>query len=156
MRRRTLLAASAVALTGCLDSFTGESELREHEFYSARERLADTGDAMYTSEQEARGAVVDDATEFVEDTDFDDSVLVYVEARAPQACYDIELADVTSTGRVLEANFEVVRGADDEDACADVVTDVSGLLRASFAGPRPLSAHGVVVDEDGEEREWNV
>lgn len=75
------------------------------------------------------------ACAFLDGTAFDAGErLVYVEASAPQLCYELRLGReprVAETGRT-RLTLDVARTAPPENPCADVITAVDLLLRLSF------------------------
>lgn len=87
------------------------------------------------------------ATAFVEDTDFDSSVLVYVESVGPNTCYrELEVADVTvEDGTVVASATAVDASDDDTDVCAPSLTYPGALIRVT-ADPLPHAARITITD----------
>ncbi|WP_253738229.1 hypothetical protein [Halohasta salina] len=80
---------------------------------------------------------VDDSAveEFIAETAFDEGDrLVYVQASAPQTCYELALSAEPSidTNGVPVVDTEVTRTASADEACGDAVTPVDLLVRLSF------------------------
>ncbi|MXV64237.1 hypothetical protein GS429_19640 [Natronorubrum sp. JWXQ-INN-674] len=90
-------------------------------------------------------------TEFVDVTDFEASVVVALEAGAPNLCYEMVLEEGTLEGDELELEA-VVRddSAGEEVACAQQETTVGHLVRAPIAGSPNVSV--TIVDRDGNPR----
>jgi hypothetical protein len=87
---------------------------------------------------------------FVEDTDFETSVLVALEAGAPNPCHELALEslDVDDDALVLEG---AVRESSEEgaDACITQETTVGRLVRATFEGTPPSVVSATIVDRNG-------
>ncbi|QKY20191.1 hypothetical protein B4589_007285 [Halolamina sp. CBA1230] len=83
----------------------------------------------------AAEALVEDADEetrsFVDDTEFESSVLVYVESVGPTGCYDeIEFSELgLDDDAVLRGNAAAVDTSDRMTACQDVITYAGALVR---------------------------
>lgn len=88
----------------------------------------------------------DSATQtFVADTDFDRSVLLYVESVGPNSGYDeIVFEDIEVTDGVLSGTATAVE-ASGEGFYADVITYPAALLRVT-ADPLPSAARMTVTD----------
>ncbi|NHN48927.1 hypothetical protein G9464_15170 [Halostella sp. JP-L12] len=108
------------------------------------------------SEERARAAlgapVGSDATgEFVSATDFAESVLLFVAAAAPNACYGrIDVSDVRADGGRLVGSAAAVDESDGETACAEVVSFPAALVRVTFDGDPVTGASLSVTDGWGE------
>jgi hypothetical protein len=80
-------------------------------------------------------------SDFVSETDFEDSVLVFVESAGPNSCYgELAIEDVTLSESSLTGSATAVDGSEDR-MCAEVLTFPSALLRATFDG----SPHSTVT-----------
>lgn len=95
-------------------------------------------------------AVPDDhqqaVTDFVSDTDFTESVLVFVESAGPNSCYsELAIEDVSLSEGGLSGTARAVDASENE-MCAEVVTFPSALLRASVDGDVPTTATVTVTD----------
>jgi hypothetical protein len=103
-----------------------------------------------------REAVAD----FFQNTDFRESVLLYVESVGPNACNDvIEVTDLAVEGGELSGTATVVDSSEEADgsnesdgggggmtACAEVITYPSVLVRATFSGEPATKATLRIVD----------
>lgn len=87
------------------------------------------------------------ATAFVEDTDFESSVIVYVESVGPNTCYnELEVADVAVENGTVVGSAAAIDASDaDADVCAPSLTYPGALIRVT-ADPRPDSARITVTD----------
>lgn len=103
----------------------------------------------------------DDADEvetFVAETAFADGErLVYVQAFAPQTCYELRLRDepfVDANGLPV-VDTELSRTAPADQACGEAITPVDFLVRLSFDpdGPQPDAVAVQVTGSDGNEKE---
>jgi hypothetical protein len=162
-RRRFLAGASVVlpaAFAGCLDDGNDETgtdgtgngdqdsvpiltghEVSDHVASPDAERTSDM-DAwgLFVASRDAAetyyGHVDDEGVRaFVDETDFESGDrLVYLEAYAPQTCYEMSLAEdpyVAENG-LPTVETTVERLADDDEPCGDAMTAVDVLLRLSF------------------------
>lgn len=116
-------------------------DLSDHVATPDAERNSDTDAwglfvASRDAAEEYYGEIDDeDVRAFVEETDFGSGDrLVYLEAYAPQTCYEMVLADdphVAENG-LPTVETAIDRLADDDVACGDAMTPVDLLLRLSF------------------------
>ncbi|WP_123620432.1 hypothetical protein [Halorubrum sp. CSM-61] len=111
---------------------------------------------LFTAEDETRW-LFDDAPaevgEFVEATDFDESVLAYVESVGPTTCHDrIAFDDVGVEDGTLVASATVESTAADEEACGEAITFSGALLRVT-ADPLPDALRLSLTDGWGETAE---
>lgn len=88
------------------------------------------------------------ACEFLDETDFEaGDRLVYVEAYAPQLCYELRPAaePAVADNGITQLPLEVNRTAPPDEACGDAITAVDLLLRLSFdleaADPDVVTVH---------------
>ena len=124
--------------------------------------LIDAADATdWLDERDLEG---DRLTEFVDEIDFGTTVLVGVEADAPNPCYELVLEDYdledeeTDDGEETDADLEleaaVVDDSEGDVGCAQVETVVGRLVRAPIADDPSVSV--TIDDRHGEEREISV
>ncbi|ELY69528.1 hypothetical protein C489_04506 [Natrinema versiforme JCM 10478] len=88
-------------------------------------------------------------TGFVEDTDFETSVLVKLEAGAPDPCHEMHLESIgidesEENDDSLALRAAVEETADEKEACATQETTVGRLVRATFES-EPLSKLSVSI-----------
>lgn len=177
--RRTVLAVAAgIALAGCLTDPTGGSgdengdpgendfgdafdvseyapslaagdlPQKEHSVAVHLHSEADAEEALDTD------ALTDDARNeveaFVDETDFEEATLFYVQTRAPNACYELRIDDLELDGETVvgSAVAEDVSGPD--EACAQVVITPAALFRAHGEDEPPEEAELEVTDGWGE------
>lgn len=100
--------------------------------------------ASYDAAVAAFGHVDGDENEtacgFLDETDFEaGDRLVYVEAYAPQLCYELRLATepAVADDGIPQLDLEVNRTAPPEEACGDAITPVDLLLRLTFDPEAP-------------------
>lgn len=87
----------------------------------------------------------DDLETFLEETDFETSLLLYVASAAPDASYDeIEVRELAVDDGRLAGTAAAVGG--DGDLAAQVLTFPSALVRVAFEGGRPGTVELTVVD----------
>ena len=122
-----------------------------------------------------RGSLRDAETisTFVDDTDFETSILVSLSAEAPTPCYEVVLESVDieagesvdsgspggetntdSTDRSADEDEELVLEAavnetDDGGACAQVITTVGRLVRVTFESEPLTTISATIVGHDG-------
>ena len=104
--------------------------------------VTDARDAAWLFDEEDT-----EATAFVEDTDFESSVLVYVESVGPNTCYrELEVTDVgVENGTVVASATAVDASDDDTDVCAPSLTYPGALIRVTV-DPLPHAARVTVTD----------
>lgn len=94
-----------------------------------------------------------EATAFVEATDFDESVLAYVESVGPTTCHgEIAFADVAVEDGTLVASATVRGPGDDDVACGEAITFSGAFLRVT-TDARPDAVRVSVTDGWGETSE---
>lgn len=115
----------------------------------------EAADQYFSDPDEADESDAETVRAFVDETDFDaGDRLLYVEAYAPQTCYELALEReprVAENGLPLVA-VRVDRTEPDDAPCGDAVTLVHLLVRLSFdldAGPADV-VEVRVLDDDGE------
>ncbi len=94
---------------------------------------------------------VDRETEtFVEETDFDSSVLLYVESIGPDACHDrLEFGEFTREDDAVVGEATVVDTAESDEVCSTVLTYPRAFVRVT-ADPVPERARLMLTDGRGE------
>ncbi|WP_424013381.1 hypothetical protein ACOZ35_09530 [Halorubrum xinjiangense] len=107
--------------------------------------IAEAGDASWLLDE-----APEEARAFVEETDFAESVLCYVESVGPDTCHDeIAFDGIAVEDGTLLADA-TVRGAEGEDVvCGEAITYSAALLRVT-SDPLPDSAKLSVTDGWGE------
>lgn len=115
-------------------------EVSDHVAVPDAERTSDT-DAwgLFVASADAAeryySDVEDDVAAFVEDTDFEaGDRLVFLQAYAPQTCYELVLDGEphVSTNGIPTVEAAVERTASEDEPCGDAMTAVEVLLRLSF------------------------
>lgn len=92
-------------------------------------------------------------TAFVEATDFEESVLAYVESIGPTTCDDeVAFADVAVEDGTLLADATVENTAADDEACGEAITYPAALLRVT-ADPLPEALRLSITDGWGDTTE---
>lgn len=94
---------------------------------------------------------VDRETEtFVEGTDFDSSVLLYVESIGPDGCHDrLEFGEFSREDGVVTGEATVVETGEDDEVCTTVLTYPRAFVRVT-ADPLPDRARLTLTDGRGE------
>lgn len=88
-----------------------------------------------------------DVADFLEDTSFEDSVLLYVESIGPNTCHNsLEFEDVALEDGRLAATASVVDSSGADEACGEAITYPSALLRTTFSADPVTEATITVVD----------
>jgi hypothetical protein len=95
---------------------------------------------------------------FISETSFEEGEgLVYVQAFAPQTCYELVLGEEPSirTNGLPVVDTELNRTAPDDQACGEAITSVGILVRLSFDPDGPPADVVVVqvTDSDGNQQE---
>jgi hypothetical protein len=123
------------------------------------------GDVVVIDSEERADAVLaredlgadrrEQVTDFLRNTDFGDSVLLYVQSVGPNACNDaievrdlaVEDGELVGTASVVNSS-EATEGTEDGGmtACAQVITYPSALVRATFSGDPPTRVSLRVTD----------
>ncbi len=89
---------------------------------------------------------------FLQDGNFEDSVLLFVESVAPTACpHQLDAAGFSIQNGTLHGTVDVTETGEGEQACAQVVTYPSALIRATFDGQPVTTATLDVTDGWGTE-----
>lgn len=94
---------------------------------------------------------VDRETEtFVEETDFDSSVLLYVESVGPDGCHDrLEFGEFSREDGAVTGEVTVVDTGEDDEVCTTVLTYPRAFVRVT-ADPLPDRARLTLTDGRGE------
>lgn len=180
--RRQYLGTALVALVaGCLSGPTGgenpengeskengsvvNDEIRNEWVYTTgRELTADDDVVLVSSSEEAdeifdferieRDEIREERRAFVEETDFDRSILLFVASRGPQTSYYLELEDITRADD--ELHVEIV--AEHDGFGGDAVSEPTALVRVEFDDERPDTVTVTVVDgwDEATETTMNV
>ncbi|WP_144798006.1 hypothetical protein [Halorubrum depositum] len=112
--------------------------------------------ALITEESDAAWLLREAPAEtvaFVEATDFDESVLAYVESVGPTTCHDaVSFADVAVEDGTLVASAKVEGPGDETVACGQAITFSGAFLRVT-TDSRPESIRVSVTDGWGETSE---
>ena len=106
----------------------------------------------------------DAVPEFVEETLFEESVLIALESDAPTLCYAMALEEVTleetdesdDGDAQLSLDAAVIDESDDDEVCAQQMIAVGQLVRATFDGEPATSASVTIDDADGETHEFTI
>lgn len=104
--------------------------------------LADPMDARWVVDEADTAA-----TAFVSDTDFETSVLVYVESVGPNTCYnELALDDVGVENGTIVGHATAIDASDDDvDVCAPSLTYPGSLIRVT-TDPLPDAARITITD----------
>lgn len=186
-RRRALLATGSVgtlALAGCLDDGTAadgtsngddredpDAAVVSHDVFQLGASASQPAWADGSAETPGFVAVVDSERDFwmledmdgleewLDGTDFDDSLVVYVETAGPNTCYDeVAVGDVRVTadptddwdgGPVIAGTVDAVDTSDGMEACGEAVTYPSALIRVT-GDDLPTDAAFTITDGWGE------
>ena len=120
------------------------------------DRTERRGFCVLIAEAEDASWLLDDAPEearaFVEETDFSESVLIYVESVGPDTCHDEIVFDSIGMGvedGTFVADASVLGAESDDVACGEAITYSDALLRVRN-DPLPTAARLTVTDGWGE------
>ena len=131
-----------------------EFEDVEHVSFSHTDVPTDPDAALFTSGGRAtdwleeRDLEDGSLTEFVDVTDFEASVVVTLEADAPNLCYEMVLEKATVEDDSLELEAAIRDDSEDNMGCAQQETTVGHLVRAPISGSPNASV--TLMDRDGE------
>ncbi|ELZ48431.1 hypothetical protein C464_07020 [Halorubrum coriense DSM 10284] len=107
--------------------------------------IAEEGDAEWLLAEAS-----DPVRAFVEETDFEESVLCYLESVGPTTCHDeVAFGGVAVEDGTLVADATVRGPQDEEVACGEAITYPAALLRVT-SDPLPEAARLSVTDGWGE------
>ena len=112
---------------------------------------------LLTSEDQANRWIsdrsIDDDTvsEFIDETDFEKSGVIALEAGANTTCYEMALDSVGLEDETVTVHAEVTETSDENQLCAQQLTAVDALVRVSIDGEQPASISATIVDADGTE-----
>ena len=91
------------------------------------------------------------ADELIDETPFEESVLVSIEASARNLCYELVLDEIDVDDGTLDIDASVIDESTPEQACAQQVTAVSLLASVTPADGVIDELSATVVDQDGTE-----
>ncbi|APW99246.1 hypothetical protein CHINAEXTREME_16355 [Halobiforma lacisalsi AJ5] len=151
------------------DGFSSETYAFQHPDVPASPEAALLLDADDADDWlEERGSD-DGASEFVEETGFEDAILVALEAEGSDLCHElvlegIELEEQNGDGDgdgdgdderlVVEAS--VSDGQDETQACAEQITAVALLVRVVFEDEPVTELSATIVDQEGRKHERGI
>ncbi|SDQ93777.1 hypothetical protein [Natronobacterium texcoconense] len=100
----------------------------------------------------------DEVTAFVDETSFEDSLLVALEGEGSSLCYEMHLEDADLDGETLALEASVRDESADDESCAMQMTAVGLLVRATFDSDaeRPTELSVEIVDDDGDRHEMRI
>lgn len=116
-------------------------------------------DAFYDADRARSTLAVDDLPEadrervesFVSETDFDRGVLVAVQTRGPNQCYELALEDAAIDGDGVTVRAAAVDGSESDEACGQAQQGLWLLVRLTTDGEVPNEGNITVVAADGAE-----
>ncbi|EMA35117.1 hypothetical protein C446_13204 [Halobiforma nitratireducens JCM 10879] len=116
-------------------------------------RDEDDADDWLEDGHDAGGGNTSDLAEFLDETSFDESVVVPLEARGSDLCHEMVLREVDLEDETLSVEAKVSDGRDDDgfEACAEQVTGVGRLVRVTFEDDPVTELSATIVDQDGQE-----
>ncbi|ELZ07885.1 hypothetical protein [Natrialba aegyptia] len=100
--------------------------------------------------------VGEDTTRFVDDTEFENSRLVSIEAGAPNPCTEMAIDSVELSDGVLTVEATVTDQRSPEKACAQQEVTVGALVRATFPDEPTTELSVTVVDRHGDEHSQSM
>lgn len=174
-RRKTLLTTgAALGLAGCVDGIISGNEngnSLEDIGVDVFQLGPSTGQPWWTTNEDETGFVtllesehdqpwmvenpeeIDGLEEWLEETDFDHSRIVYVEAAAPNACYtQLDISNVTVKNRAIVGDAAAADTSSDDEACNEVETYPSAFVRVT-GDDIPADATFTLTDGWGESSE---
>lgn len=178
-RRKTLLSAgAAVGLAGCLDARLGDGPGGNGEGDGDRDLEFDVfqlgaspGPHLWRYDEDATGFLslvesdddrlwmvedpreVDGLEQWLEDTDFDASTIVYVETAVPSTCYrEVAIDDIGIDDGRISGRAEAVDVSDETEGCGAAEAHPSALVRVT-GDDLPSDAAFAVTDGWGESSE---
>ena len=128
----------------------------------------DDSDAVHDEPDSPGDATVDDLEDWIEETDFEESVVLHVESVGPNTCFGelavsdvrIESEPIETDSAAVEADQAVIAGtaeavdvSEPDEVCGQAITYPSALVRVTPAEPSvelPDVAQFTVVDGWGE------
>ncbi|ELY84866.1 hypothetical protein [Natrialba taiwanensis] len=138
------------------DTGNGEDELTTETHQYHRPDISDNPEIEYLqSRDDADGWLADhdvdeDTSGFVDDTEFENSRLVSIEAGSPDLCHKLVVESTELDGERLDIEAAVSNEAPDQ-ACAEQVGTAGALVRATFPDEPATKLSVTVVDENGDE-----
>lgn len=166
-RRHVLtgVAASLPFLAGCVSSFdigpaAGGDGSTDHDTFQFRypgEQSEPDVDVHFEAESamdwldehDLQEDADSSASDFVEDTDFDDAVLVSLVAGANDAGYELDVSHVSIDDDALSIDAAVREDSDAGDAVTPTLTTVGAIVRARFEDGPPTEWSVTISDDDG-------
>ncbi|AHG00884.1 hypothetical protein HALLA_11170 [Halostagnicola larsenii XH-48] len=112
---------------------------------------------LLTSEDQAdrwvsdRSIAADTVSEFVDETDFEEAGVIALEAGANTTCYEMAVESVGLEDETVTVRAEVTETGGEDQLCAQQLTAVGALVRASVDAEQPSSISATIVDADGTE-----
>ncbi|AFO58654.2 MULTISPECIES: hypothetical protein [unclassified Natrinema] len=103
-----------------------------------------------------RDRTADSLETFVDETDFETSILVSLEAGAPNPCHELALESTAVEDEQVVLDGAVSETSDDDEACIAQETTVGRLVRATFDGQRLTTVSVTIVDRNGESHQLSV
>ncbi|ELY89825.1 hypothetical protein [Natrinema altunense] len=103
-----------------------------------------------------RDRTADSLETFVDETDFETSILVSLEAGAPTPCHELALESIAAEDEQVVLDGAVRETSDDDEACITQETTVGRLVRATFDGQRLTTVSATIEDRNGESRQLSV
>ncbi|GAB7017630.1 hypothetical protein JCM18750_04910 [Halostagnicola bangensis] len=101
---------------------------------------------------EERGLEADeDVSAFIAETDFDGSRVLSLEGGATDLCYEMVLETVELDDETVTVRGYVTDEETDGEMCAEQITAVGALVRATVDGEQPSSFSVTITDADGRE-----
>ncbi|WP_226481856.1 hypothetical protein [Natrinema amylolyticum] len=89
--------------------------------------------------------------DLVDETDFETSTFVRLEAGAPNPCHEMTLESIAVEDGRLALEGAVRETSDDDEACIARETTVGRLVRATFDGEPLTDISASIVDRNGDE-----
>lgn len=96
-------------------------------------------------------SIGDAVSEFVDETDFEEAGVIALEAGANTTCYELAVESVGLEDETVTVRAEVTETDGENQLCAQQLTAVGALVRASVDGEQPDSISVTIVDADGDE-----
>ncbi|MFC4544711.1 hypothetical protein ACFO5R_22515 [Halosolutus amylolyticus] len=95
-------------------------------------------------------------SDFVDETSFEESVLVSLEASAPDLCHELVIDEVTVGEESIDVTARVSDESGPDEACAQQLTAVGQLVRATPTGDELSELSATIVDQDGTEHGFGM
>lgn len=88
----------------------------------------------------------DEVEEFVDETEFEEATLFYVQTRAPNACYELQVEELELEEETVTGTLVAEDVSEPDEACAQVVITPAALFRAHGEDEPPEEAELEVTD----------